>query len=121
MIELLKEMPEGAQIRGICTTGYGADLAASVLGTPLSEVETVAHLRAATFLDPKTTYVIDIGGQDMKCLKTHNGVIEQVKLNEACSSGCGAFCEESRGSRYPLHGVYEFPCEAGAEGRRGCR
>ncbi len=51
-------MPEGAQIRGICTTGYGADLAASVLGTPLSEVETVAHLRAATFLDPKTTYVI---------------------------------------------------------------
>lgn len=62
VIELLKEMPEGAQIRGICTTGYGADLAASVLGTPLSEVETVAHLRAATFLDPKTTYVIDIGG-----------------------------------------------------------
>ena len=93
VIELLKEMPEGAQIRGICTTGYGADLAASVLGTPLSEVETVAHLRAATFLDPKTTYVIDIGGQDMKCLKTHNGVIEQVKLNEACSSGCGAFIQ----------------------------
>ena len=93
VVKLLRAIPEGARIRGICTTGYGADLAASVLGTPLTEVETVAHLKAATFLDPRTTYVIDIGGQDMKCLKAENGVIAQVKLNEACSSGCGAFIQ----------------------------
>ncbi|MCG5030835.1 acyl-CoA dehydratase activase-related protein [Mesosutterella sp. OilRF-GAM-744-9] len=93
VVELLHGIPEGARIRGICTTGYGAELAAAVLGTPLFEVETIAHLKAASFLDPEATYVIDIGGQDMKCLKTHHGIIEQVKLNEACSSGCGAFIQ----------------------------
>lgn len=91
--KLLESIPEGARIRGVCTTGYGAELAAAVLGTPIHEVETIAHLKAACALDPAATYVIDIGGQDMKCLKTRAGVIEQVKLNEACSSGCGAFIQ----------------------------
>ena len=91
--ELLGKIPQGAHIRGVCTTGYGADLAASVLDTPLHEVETIAHLKAASYLYPDTTYVIDIGGQDMKCMQTRDGLIEGIKLNEACSSGCGAFIQ----------------------------
>ena len=63
------------------------------LGSVISEVETVAHLKAACRLVPDATYVIDIGGQDMKCLKVRQGCIAGVTLNEACSAGCGAFLE----------------------------
>lgn len=87
------ELPEGARIRSILATGYGADLAAAALGSPLTEVETLAHQRAASAFIPDATFVIDIGGQDMKCLKVEHGLITSVALNEACSSGCGAFLE----------------------------
>ncbi|MCD8339613.1 MAG: acyl-CoA dehydratase activase, partial [Burkholderiales bacterium] len=93
VVKLLRKIPSSARIKGICTTGYGSDLAAAILGASLSEVETIAHLKAAIYLNPQVHYVIDIGGQDMKCLKTSNGLIEQIKLNEACSSGCGAFIQ----------------------------
>lgn len=93
VLELKAQIPAGAQIRSICTTGYGASLAQAALGTQFNEVETLAHQRAAVAFDPLTSYVIDIGGQDMKCLKVTGGAISDVKLNEACSSGCGSFIE----------------------------
>ena len=93
LIKLLSSLPAGARLRGIGTTGYGAGLAKAALNASLSEVETVAHLKAACALHPDTTYVIDIGGQDMKCMKVDDGAVADVKLNEACSSGCGAFLQ----------------------------
>ena len=91
--DLLKKLPQGAHIRSICTTGYGADLAKAALNAQFSEVETLSHQKAAYAFDPETSYVIDIGGQDMKCIKVKNGVIKGMQLNEACSSGCGSFIE----------------------------
>ncbi|MDO5531813.1 acyl-CoA dehydratase activase-related protein [Sutterella sp.] len=90
---LIPEIPEGARIRQAATTGYGADLARAALGAAFSEVETLTHARAAAAFDPQVSYVIDIGGQDMKCLEIRQGLISGVKLNEACSSGCGSFLQ----------------------------
>ncbi len=93
MRTLLSALPEKAFIQSACTTGYGADLARAALSAPFSEVETIAHLKAATAFDPQVSYVIDIGGQDMKCMAVQSGCITSVKLNEACSSGCGSFLQ----------------------------
>ena len=93
ILKLTTLLPEGARIRAICTTGYGASLAQAAIGAQFNEVETLAHQRAAVAFDPQTSYVIDIGGQDMKCLRVKSGTIADVKLNEACSSGCGSFIE----------------------------
>lgn len=82
-----------AHLRSACTTGYGAELAKAALGAPFSEVETLAHQRGATAFLSDVSYVIDIGGQDMKCLKVEKGLIAGVALNEACSSGCGSFLQ----------------------------
>lgn len=90
---LLSALPTGARIRSICTTGYGAELAQAALGAAWAEVETLAHQRAAAHFAPDVSYVIDIGGQDMKCLAVQNGLIRSVALNEACSSGCGSFLQ----------------------------
>ncbi len=93
LITLLERIPASARLRGIGTTGYGANLARAALNAQVSEVETVAHLKAACFMQPECTYVIDIGGQDMKCLEVSEGAVSDVRLNEACSSGCGAFLQ----------------------------
>lgn len=93
LIELLESMPKGLVLKGSAATGYGAQLAEAALDLDFVEVETVAHLKAACQLVPDCTYVLDIGGQDMKCLKAEKGVIAGVTLNEACSAGCGAFLE----------------------------
>ena len=94
---LVERLPAGTRIRSILATGYGADLAAAALGTTLTEVETLAHQKAASSFMDDATFVIDIGGQDMKCLKIEHGLITSVALNEACSSGCGAFLESFAG------------------------
>ncbi len=93
LADLADSLPEGAWIQSSAATGYGAQLAQAALGSRSADVETVAHLKAACRLVPDATYVIDIGGQDMKCLKARNGLIAGVTLNEACSAGCGAFLE----------------------------
>ncbi len=90
---IVTNLPEDAYIAACCTTGYGADLAKAALNAAYSEVETLAHQKAAVAFDPEVSYVIDIGGQDMKCIKVHQGVIASIQLNEACSSGCGSFLE----------------------------
>jgi len=93
MAQLQARMPEGARIVRSCSTGYGEALLKSAFCLDEGEVETVAHCTAAAFFDPQVDCVLDIGGQDMKCIKLKNGVVENVLLNEACSSGCGSFIE----------------------------
>lgn len=91
--ELLSEIPPSAHLAAICTTGYGADLAKAALNAQFTEVETLAHQKAAVAFDPDVSYVIDIGGQDMKCIQVNQSLITSIQLNEACSSGCGSFLE----------------------------
>ena len=81
------------QIGHVTVTGYGEGLLLEGLRCDSGEVETVAHLRGSSELVPDVEFILDIGGQDMKCMQIRNGVIEHIMLNEACSSGCGSFIE----------------------------
>lgn len=96
-IKALKEiysiLPEGVTIAAGCSTGYGEALIKSALMLEYGEVETIAHYTAAAFFNPDVDCILDIGGQDMKCIKIKNEVVDNVMLNEACSSGCGSFIE----------------------------
>ncbi len=80
-------------IRGSAVTGYGEDLIKNAFSCDLGLVETVAHFNAAAHFEPDVDFIIDIGGQDMKCFKIRNGAVDSIMLNEACSSGCGSFIE----------------------------
>ena len=80
-------------IKGSAVTGYGEDLIKNAFNCDLGLVETVAHYRAAAHFNPDVDFIIDIGGQDMKCFKIRNGAVDSIMLNEACSSGCGSFIE----------------------------
>ncbi len=91
--EIYSLMPEGARIVRSCSTGYGEALLKSALLLDEGEVETVAHYTAAAFFEPEVDCILDIGGQDMKCIKIKNDSVDKVQLNEACSSGCGSFIE----------------------------
>ncbi len=93
MKELFEKLPSTAKIKRSCSTGYGEELLKSAFALDEGEVETIAHTTAAAFFDPKVDCVLDIGGQDMKCIKLKNGAVESIMLNEACSSGCGSFIE----------------------------
>ncbi len=81
------------RIKGSAVTGYGEDLIKNAFSCDLGLVETVAHYRAAAHFNPDVDFIIDIGGQDMKCFKIRNGAVDSIMLNEACSSGCGSFIE----------------------------
>ena len=91
--ELKRRLPESAKIVRACSTGYGEALLKSAFSLDEGVVETIAHCTAAAFFDPKVDCVLDIGGQDMKCIKLKNGAVDTILLNEACSSGCGSFIE----------------------------
>ncbi len=91
--ELYQELPDSAQIAYSCSTGYGESLIKAALLLDEGEVETVAHYYAAAFFNPQVDCILDIGGQDMKCIKIKNHTVDSVQLNEACSSGCGSFIE----------------------------
>lgn len=80
-------------IRSTAATGYGEDLVKNAFHLDHGVVETVAHFYGAKFFDPEVEFILDIGGQDMKCFKIKNGAIHSIMLNEACSSGCGSFIE----------------------------
>ena len=80
-------------IKGAAVTGYGEDLIKNAFSCDLGLVETVAHYKAAAHFNPDVDFIIDIGGQDMKCFKIRNGAVDSIMLNEACSSGCGSFIE----------------------------
>ena len=80
-------------IKASAVTGYGEDLIKSGLGVDYGIVETVAHYKAAAYFCPDVDFIIDIGGQDIKCFKIKNNAIDSIMLNEACSSGCGSFIQ----------------------------
>lgn len=80
-------------IKGAAVTGYGEDLIRSGLSVDFGIVETVAHFKAASYFCPDVDFIIDIGGQDIKCFKIKNHSIDSIMLNEACSSGCGSFIQ----------------------------
>lgn len=90
LISLYQNHPNMA-IRSTAVTGYGEELIKEAFQIDFGIVETIAHLKAAQYFQPDVDFIIDIGGQDMKCFKIKNGAIDSIFLNEACSSGCGSF------------------------------
>ena len=91
--EIYGQLPDDVKIVRSCSTGYGEALMKAAFLLDDGEVETVAHYYAAAFFDPQVDCILDIGGQDMKCIKIKNQTVDSVQLNEACSSGCGSFIE----------------------------
>ena len=91
--ELSRIIPDDVHIAGSCSTGYGEALLKSAFKLDWGEVETIAHYYGASYFDPNVDCILDIGGQDMKCIRIKNGAVDSVTLNEACSSGCGSFIE----------------------------
>lgn len=92
LLEMYKVHPDVRIVKS-AVTGYGEDMIRNALGVDLGVVETVAHFTAAKYFMPDVEFIIDIGGQDMKCFKIRNGAIDNIFLNEACSSGCGSFLQ----------------------------
>ncbi len=97
IVDIIKDLydilPKGVEIVKSVVTGYGEGLIKTALKIDIGEIETIAHYKAAEKFLPGVEFILDIGGQDMKCMKVKNGVIEDIMLNEACSSGCGSFIE----------------------------
>ena len=109
-IELQKVIHSDIKIVQSCSTGYGEELIKSAFGLDYGEVETITHYKAAKFFNKNVDCILDIGGQDMKCVKIKDGSVDSVLLNEACSSGCGSFIETFAKSLN--HSVEEFAKEA---------
>ena len=91
--KLYSVLPNTAKLRYSGVTGYGEKLIQTALNVDLNEIETIAHYNAAKKFEPNVTSIVDIGGQDMKYIRMKNGSIDNIMLNEACSSGCGSFIE----------------------------
>jgi len=91
--EMYSQLNDQITIKGSFSTGYGEELIKHAYNLDGSEVETICHYKAASYFNPDVDFIIDIGGQDMKCFKVENKVITDILLNEACSSGCGSFLE----------------------------
>jgi len=91
--EIYNKLPEALEIGAATVTGYGEGLIKTALQADFGEIETMAHYKAAEHFLPGVQFILDIGGQDMKCLRVKRGVIGSIMLNEACSSGCGSFIE----------------------------
>ncbi len=91
--EIYKLCGDKIKIVSSAVTGYGEDLIKAGLGMDFGIVETVAHFKAASYFKPNVDFIIDIGGQDIKCFKIKNNAIDSIMLNEACSSGCGSFIQ----------------------------
>ncbi|MDR2727430.1 MAG: acyl-CoA dehydratase activase-related protein, partial [Deltaproteobacteria bacterium] len=91
--EIYDRRNPGLRIRAAAVTGYGSGLLMAALQADIDEVETVAHYTGAKFFDPEVSFILDIGGQDIKCLRIRGGAVDRIQLNEACSAGCGSFIE----------------------------
>ncbi len=103
LADIYEKMGDKAYIAGATSTGYGEDLAKNAFNFDHGIVETMAHFEAAKHFLPDVEFVIDIGGQDIKCFKIRNGAIDDLFLNEACSSGCGSFLQTFASSLgYPI-------------------
>ncbi|MDF2472702.1 MAG: 2-hydroxyacyl-CoA dehydratase [Anaerocolumna sp.] len=93
LLTIYQTMPWDVEIAKSTVTGYGENLIKAALHVDIGEIETIAHYKAADYFLPGVDFILDIGGQDMKCLRIKNGTIDSILLNEACSSGCGSFIE----------------------------
>lgn len=91
--EIYGRLPKRTKIVKSTVTGYGEALMKAALHADIGEIETIAHYKAADYFLPGADFILDIGGQDMKCMRIKNGAIDSILLNEACSSGCGSFIE----------------------------
>ncbi|AWK51837.1 2-hydroxyglutaryl-CoA dehydratase [Clostridium beijerinckii] len=91
--EIYEKLPKDAKIINSGVTGYGEALLKEAFGIDIGEIETVAHYKAAKFFCNDVDFILDIGGQDMKCLRIEDGTIQSITLNEACSAGCGSFLQ----------------------------
>ncbi len=118
--EIFKTHGKKPEIARCVVTGYGEDLIRSAFGFDNGMVETLAHFRAARAFDPQVSFILDIGGQDMKAIFVKDGFIQNIEINEACSSGCGSFIETF--ARSMGHEVADFadkackaqaPCDLG--------
>lgn len=108
--DLYYALPPKARIVNSTVTGYGESLIKTGLKVDIGEIETIAHYKAAEHFCPGVDFILDIGGQDMKCLKIQDGMIDTILLNEACSSGCGSFLDTFAAS---LHmSIEDFSKEA---------
>ena len=111
--EVYSVLPKQAFIGHSTVTGYGEGLLLEALQVDSGEIETVAHLRGAQEMMKDVEFILDIGGQDMKCLRIKQGVIDHIMLNEACSSGCGSFIESfASGLGLNVHEFAEAACKA---------
>ncbi|KAI4446913.1 hypothetical protein C823_001431 [Eubacterium plexicaudatum ASF492] len=108
--EIYAQLPKKAHIVHSCSTGYGEALIKAALKLDEGEVETISHYYAAAFFAPDVDCILDIGGQDMKCIRIKHQTVDSVQLNEACSSGCGSFIETFAKSLN--HTVQDFAKEA---------
>ena len=109
-------------VTGSCSTGYGEDLIKAAFQLGGGVVETIAHYMAAHYLDPAVSFILDIGGQDMKAIFVDNGVIDRIEINEACSSGCGSFIETfAKTLGYTAHEFAEAACRAASPCDLGTR
>lgn len=93
LIEMYKKLGKDITIAGSAVTGYGEQLIKSAFHIDRGIVETMAHFMAAKHFEPQVDFILDIGGQDIKCIKIKNDAVDSIMLNEACSSGCGSFIE----------------------------
>ncbi len=93
LCEIYRLCENRIKICGSAVTGYGEELIKNAFGCDIGIVETIAHYTAAKYFCPEVDFILDIGGQDIKCFKIKNGAIDSIMLNEACSSGCGSFLE----------------------------
>lgn len=91
--EIYSLISDGTVIAGVAVTGYGEELIKNAFHADVGLVETMAHYTAAKYFSPDVEFILDVGGQDIKCFKIHDGTIDSIMLNEACSSGCGSFIE----------------------------
>ena len=112
--------PIASPSAGSAVTGYGEDLIRAAFRVDDGLVETMAHYRAAAHFQPDVDFIIDIGGQDMKCFKIRGGAVDSIMLNEACSSGCGSFIETfARALGYEIADFAKMGLYAPAPGQPG--
>lgn len=112
--EKCRQMGVDVKIAGSCATGYGEDLIKNAFKLDHGTIETIAHYLAARKMQPDVSFILDIGGQDMKAIFVENGVVSRMELNEACSSGCGSFIETfARSLGYGVEDFARMACLAG--------
>lgn len=110
------------EIAGSCSTGYGEELIKSAFNLDEGIIETMAHYQAARRLDPDVSFILDIGGQDMKAIFVDNGAVVRMELNEACSSGCGTFLQTfANNLDYKIEDFANIACTADAPCDLGTR